>query len=378
MQKLDLAVKSTPAILTVNFEEMTKKLSEYSEKYKGLIITEQTLPECKDTQKELKKIRNEIEIHRKNIKREALIPITDFETKMKSLVTIIDDVLTPIKNGIAFYTQQEKDAKNVKILALIKELNAEYELTEKFQLSLNIEKHPAEFQNKTFSLKKIKNSLISACINQKTEQNRRKNDIESIENHLALMNKTNNIEMKLNDFVNIETDEINVAGIVTEITKRATSISESIKKAEKLRIEKEKAKELQKLINYRIGKLSNYEYKIFQTELGKMTLREFDTFLNNTKKNHDEKQEKIKLELEQKNKAEKQIIEPVIEKNIIPINEPVDHTVITESSGTFEQFKPEVKEKLIFTISVSNFDEYQKILTFCKENNIEIKDDLPF
>ena len=57
----NLQVNKVLPVINANFEEVKVSLIETMEKYKGIVVTEDGLKDCKATQKDLAKIRNDID-----------------------------------------------------------------------------------------------------------------------------------------------------------------------------------------------------------------------------------------------------------------------------------------------------------------------------
>jgi len=79
-------------IINMNYEEVKASLIETTEKYKGIVVTEEGLKDCKATQKELAGVRNKIDDYRKAIKREMEKPIKSFEGQCKELIGLVESL----------------------------------------------------------------------------------------------------------------------------------------------------------------------------------------------------------------------------------------------------------------------------------------------
>ena len=62
-------LKEQLPVIQINFDEMKLALSETLKDYKGIVVTEETLPTCKTTQRELAGVRNKIDTYRKDKKK---------------------------------------------------------------------------------------------------------------------------------------------------------------------------------------------------------------------------------------------------------------------------------------------------------------------
>ncbi len=82
----NLQVNKVLPVINANFEEVKASLIETMEKYKGIVVTEDGLKDCKATQKDLAKIRRDIDTYRKLIKKEMTAPIIEFENECKEII----------------------------------------------------------------------------------------------------------------------------------------------------------------------------------------------------------------------------------------------------------------------------------------------------
>lgn len=111
-----------------NYEALKEAVQAYSDRYKGLTITEATFNEAKDTRTELRKVMKALDKKRKDIKREAAEPILKFEAQVKSLVEIIDATQAELGEGINEVKEQRRQAKLEHVKALIDEMAPNYEV----------------------------------------------------------------------------------------------------------------------------------------------------------------------------------------------------------------------------------------------------------
>ena len=81
----------------MNFEEVKASLIEGAEKYKGILVTEDGLKDCKATQKDLASTRIKLDNYRKEIKKEMLKPIDVFESQCKELIALVAEVEKPVQ-----------------------------------------------------------------------------------------------------------------------------------------------------------------------------------------------------------------------------------------------------------------------------------------
>ena len=111
MQLKEIVLNKTLPVINMNFEEVKASLIETTEKYKGIIVTEDGLMDCKATQKDLAKIRNDIDSYRKAVKKEMEKPIKEFESQCKELISLVEDAEQPIKEGILLFDNKRREEK---------------------------------------------------------------------------------------------------------------------------------------------------------------------------------------------------------------------------------------------------------------------------
>ena len=104
-----------PKEIGFNFEELKAELSERLEYYNGLVVTETTIKEGKAERAKLSKLREAVEAKRKEVKRECMAPYTDFERKVKELVTIIDAPIAAIDGQIKAFDDLHREEKRAEI-----------------------------------------------------------------------------------------------------------------------------------------------------------------------------------------------------------------------------------------------------------------------
>lgn len=104
-----------PKEIGFNFEELKAELSERLEYYNGLVVTETTIKEGKAERAKLSKLREAVEAKRKEVKRECMAPYTDFEHKVKELVTIIDAPIAAIDGQIKAFDDLRREEKRAEI-----------------------------------------------------------------------------------------------------------------------------------------------------------------------------------------------------------------------------------------------------------------------
>lgn len=97
-----------------NFDELKQEIVKKSDDYMNLVYSNDQIKEAKKDRANLRKFIAALEDKRKEIKKQVMIPYTDFEAKEKELVGIVDQAVANIDTQIKGFeeaTRQEKLAK---------------------------------------------------------------------------------------------------------------------------------------------------------------------------------------------------------------------------------------------------------------------------
>lgn len=221
--------KQLPVIL-MNFDEVKLSLNDTMNKYKGMVVTEESLKKCKTTQKDLAKLRNNIDSYRKNVKREMEKPIREFESQCRDLIKLISEVEKPIKDGIKIYDDKRREEKRLKAIEYIKESIRNHKLKEEYASKLTIKE---QYLNLSGTLKSIKEDIeMRASILEKQQED----DMEkrlifevSIRNAINSVNRDIKTKLTMDDF----TYYIELGWPLDKILKEINDRAETILKAEK-------------------------------------------------------------------------------------------------------------------------------------------------
>ena len=84
----------TPKIKITNKEKLDALVEAVVNKYSGIIVTEDTLPECKKTLAELRKLNKELNAKRLEKQREYETPVKEFKSQIDAYINQINDVIS--------------------------------------------------------------------------------------------------------------------------------------------------------------------------------------------------------------------------------------------------------------------------------------------
>lgn len=104
-----------PKVIGFNFDELKAELTQRLDYYNSLVVTEDTIKEGKDERAKLSKLREAVEAKRKEVKREYMAPYTDFESKVKELVAIIDAPIAAIDGQLKAFDDLRREDKRAEI-----------------------------------------------------------------------------------------------------------------------------------------------------------------------------------------------------------------------------------------------------------------------
>lgn len=228
----ELTVTSKLPIVTMNYEEVKESLISTVEKYKGLVVTEQGLKDCKATQKELASIRTKIDTYRKSIKKEMEVPIKNFESQCKELIGLVVEAEEPIKQGILVFDNQRKQAKAEMAEGYL--MKATIGLNSFYRSKIDISDITINLSNSMKSIyDEIDNKVDVLAAEQKAEGIRRGECLEVIKETLEEVNEGITTKLVKEDFVKYIDLGFGIVQIIKEINQAAARIKaseENIKK----------------------------------------------------------------------------------------------------------------------------------------------------
>ena len=219
---MDIQVNKQLPVITINFEEVKANLIANTEKYKGLIVTEENLKDCKATHKDLAGLRNKIDAYRKDVKKEMERPIKDFEGQCKDLIHLIEEVEKPIKLGIAELDNKNKDQKRLRAEEIIANVVITKGIEKKYAEQLTV---LDKYLNLTATEKSVVEDINQRAALLKQQQNADKAKAEmlkaTIETTLEAVNKTIKTPLDYKDFEKYIEFGWDIARIVREINDKA-------------------------------------------------------------------------------------------------------------------------------------------------------------
>lgn len=151
------SLETLPKTIDFNFEDLKAELGRSLSYYNGLVVTEGDIKSAKEDRAKLNKLREALENKRKDVKKECMAPYTDFETKVKELVGLIDKPILAIDTQLKGYEDQRRAAKRTEIEAIYEDTVGDLRTLLPFEKLWN-----DEWYNTGVSLKKIREAIAAA------------------------------------------------------------------------------------------------------------------------------------------------------------------------------------------------------------------------
>ena len=145
----------TPEIKIINKEKLDALVDAVVKKYSGIVVTEDTLKECKKTLTELRKLSKELNAKRLEKQREYEKPVKEFKAQIDAYINQINDVISDIKQGTDEFEEKRKAEKQEAIQNLINEMAGNYGVDPE---TIEIDK---KWLNKSTTMKKITEEIAN-------------------------------------------------------------------------------------------------------------------------------------------------------------------------------------------------------------------------
>ena len=155
MDKTEIKVTQNAGTIEFNFEALKDQLSAEMTHYKGMIFTEETKKEAKETVANLRKLKKDVRDKRIEVKKSFMRPYDDFEAKVKELDALIDEPIAFI-NGQVEEFERKRVEERKQLINHIYEENIS-DMKEFLPLQLI---YDSKWENATTSKKSIKDSII--------------------------------------------------------------------------------------------------------------------------------------------------------------------------------------------------------------------------
>lgn len=205
-----------------NYEEIKQELALQLQKYKNIVFEESDIQEAKKTRADLNRLKKQVKDKKIEVKNEFIKPYTNFETKIKEIISMIDEPCLEIDKQIKAFEEKQKELKKQEILKIYEENIKDLKEMLSLQKIWN-----EKWLNAAYKIRDIELEILGII-------NKVKTDIKVIED----MNSEFEIQLKDKYLMTLE-----LTSVIQEKTRleKLKEISES-KKQEEVKIPKQEVK----------------------------------------------------------------------------------------------------------------------------------------
>lgn len=132
MENTQIKVTQNAGTISFNFEEIKEQLSAEMAYYKGMLFTEETKKEAKETVAALRKLKKEVSDQRIKIKKVYMKPYDEFEAKVKELDALINEPIAFISEQVAEFERKRIEEKKKLIGEIYAGIMAEHDFAAEY------------------------------------------------------------------------------------------------------------------------------------------------------------------------------------------------------------------------------------------------------
>ena len=255
---LEIVATKSVAVFEWNKETVLTWARQYAEKYVGLMVTEENLPDMEAANKELSSKIKRLEEFRKTNKAQMEAPIKQFESEVKEVVAVIESVKTPIAEQVRKFEDQRRCEQASLVSSWIDEICAAVGLRPEYAKQISVAE---SWTNRTAVKSKVKAEIeakatalmaMQSAADQAEELKRQKNEMAvmmcKLQSESAGLAKP--IEPKdIYGIANLSLMDL-PAAITAAVTKQRDAEQAAIERAERQRVEAAEREARQKADDY--------------------------------------------------------------------------------------------------------------------------------
>lgn len=185
IQIIEPQILSADLSITTNFKDVKNNLQAITEKYKGLVVTDQNQKDMEKTLREVVSLRTSIQKFEVNGKRKLRKPVDQFAEACKELLKIVNEAERPLREQLDAYEARRQEGVTKVILHKYEEMALDAGIREEFRSCEILSK----WMNKTAKLKDIYEDIARLVSEQATAQ-KQHDDLKELRNsrrELALL-----------------------------------------------------------------------------------------------------------------------------------------------------------------------------------------------
>ena len=169
-------------------------------------------------------LRTKVDAYRKDKKKELSAPITAFENQCKELISMIEAVEAPIKDGIKVFDDLKREEKKVAAEQIIVSVAAKVGLNQKYMNQLTV---LDKYLNLTATKKAVQEDVETRAFALKVEQDREYERLTIIQSVIDSENQNISTKLNIEQFRGFINAGVATSEIINEIKNRAAMIYEA-------------------------------------------------------------------------------------------------------------------------------------------------------
>lgn len=175
IQIVEPQILSADLSITTNFKDVKNNLQAITEKYKGLVVTDQNQKDMEKTLREVVSLRTSIQKFEVNGKRQLRKPVDQFAEACKELLKIVNEAERPLREQLDAYEARRQEGVTKVILHKYEEMALDAGLREEFR-SCDI---LSKWMNKTAKLKDTYED-IARLVSEQTAVQKQHDDLKEL------------------------------------------------------------------------------------------------------------------------------------------------------------------------------------------------------
>ena len=158
MQEINLLVEQKNGTIGGNFEELKTALKAELEVYKNMVFTEEAKPEARKAVANLRKLKKSMNDKKLEVKKNFMVPYTDFEAQVKELDKLIDEPINFISGQIEEFERKRVEERKKLISDIYTEIITEHDTVAEYLPLQRI--YDSKWENSTTTRKTIKEGIM--------------------------------------------------------------------------------------------------------------------------------------------------------------------------------------------------------------------------
>lgn len=214
------ALRFTPPVISLNFEELEARIDGITEQYKDVIVQEDDVPAIKNEMAGLNKIASNLSEARKEAAKKISEPIRFFEDKVKGLEAKVLSTRSFLDEQVKAHIQRERETKKASVQLIIDYQKDEHGC-KGFEIPIQ-----ESWLNKTAKDKQITAEVQAIILAHKRQEEERlaleqakKDRIVAIENHCKALEQVRGYSLPFSRFAHLQGHEKALGEALDEVAR---------------------------------------------------------------------------------------------------------------------------------------------------------------